>query len=563
MKNLSQLAHLGPYENAVEEALEELHEQNIVTRIWERDHTIWRDEPDQIANRLGWLDIAERVREDVGRLEELRRTLLAEGYTDVLHMGMGGSSLAPDVFSRVFGDEEPGLRLHVLDSTDPGAVLDYVRELDPAHTLYIVATKSGTTVETLSFFKYFYNRALEALGEDEAGGHFVAITDPGSKLAALGERLGFREIFLNDPNIGGRYSALSYFGMVPAALVGVDVARLLERAQAMMEACGPRVPPAQNPGVWLGAVMGALANEEVDKLTLVAAPEFAPFGDWVEQLIAESTGKSETGILPVVGEPLVQADDYRPDRLFVHLGLPGDTAYEAQLSALAGAGFPVVHLPVDDLYDMGGLFFLWELATAVAGERLEIQPFNQPNVESAKQRAKEMVRAYHEQGELPPAEYAELQPESLTDFLAQARPPADEHPCGPEDVGGDYIALQAFVEPTPETEAALQKLRTRLLLRYNVATTLGYGPRYLHSTGQLHKGDAGHGLFVQLVSDAPEDAPIPDETDETGSSITFDVLKQAQAQGDYRALLDAGRRIIRFHVGTDVVDAIQTLTESL
>ncbi len=552
MKSFRELAELGCRTAKVAAALEDLETQEIVPRIWAKDHTVWSEEPTQIVDRLGWLEIVGQVRPDLARFQTLRRSLLDEGYTDVLHMGMGGSSLAPDVLNRIFAGEASELRLHVLDSTDPGSVLRYAESLDPVRTFYVVATKSGTTVETLSFFKYFYNRALEILGAEEVGRHFAAITDAGSPLDVRARELGFRERFLNEPHIGGRYSALSYFGLVPAILAGVDGERLLDRAEAMVTACGPEVPVDENPGAWLGAVMGTLANEGVDKLTLISGPVLAPFGDWIEQLIAESTGKSGRGILPVVEEPLLPAEEYQQDRLFVQLRLPEDVAYDAHLQGLMAAGFPVVRLPLQDCYDVGALFFLWEFATAVAGERMHIHPFNQPNVEAAKRRAKEMVATYREQGALPAAEYAPLEARALTEFLAQIRPPA-------EGRSGDYVALLAYVQPTPETDALLQTLRNRLLRRYGVATTVGYGPRYLHSTGQLHKGDGGQGLFVQFVSGAEEDTPIPDEAGDPQAALSFDVLKQAQAQGDYQALLDGSRRIFRFHLGTDVTGALETL----
>jgi glucose-6-phosphate isomerase len=476
------------------------------------------------------------------------REVRAEGYTDVLLIGMGGSSLAPEVFYRTFGDSEEGLDLAVLDTTDPDAVRAYDEQLDPAKTLFIVSTKSGGTVETLSGFKYFYNRVVEAVGEADAGDHFIAITDPGSKLVDIARKYNFRAVFLNDSTIGGRYSALSYFGLVPAALVGVDVARLLDRAQAEAcnaDACNDPVD-GDNRAARLGAILGELAKAGRDKLTIIASPPLASFGDWVEQLIAESTGKEGKGILPVVGEPVQSPAAYGDDRLFVYLHLEGDDTYDEAVAALAEADQPVVELRLRDLYDLGRQFFLWEMATAVAGYRLGIQPFDQPNVESAKVRAGEMVSAYSETGELPEGESAPLAAGALHDFLAQAQP-------------GDYISLQAYVPPTVESDEALQALRQELLQRYRLATTVGYGPRFLHSTGQLHKGDAGNGIFVQFTSDPQADVAIPDEAGRPESSMTFGVLKMAQALGDAQALQDEDRRLIRFHLGTDVVGGLERL----
>jgi glucose-6-phosphate isomerase len=496
--------------------------------------------------------------ENLYRLEELAEAVRADGYTHALLLGMGGSSLAPEVFGRTFGVKEGYLDLAVLDSTAPGAVLAQAERLDLARTLFIVATKSGGTVETLSFFKFFYNRVADVVGANRTGEHFVAITDPGSKLTDLADRYGFRAAFLNDPNIGGRYSALSYFGLVPAALVGVDVPRLLDRALAVASGCESCVAAGDNLGAWLGAILGELAKAGRDKVTFAISPAIASFGDWVEQLIAESTGKEGRGILPVVGEPLGPPEVYGDDRLFVRLRLDGsaglttggDETHDAGLAALEAAGHPVVRLNLHDPYDLGGQFFLWEMATAVASHRLGINPFDQPNVEAAKVLARRMVAEYTEKGALPSSESAPLTAEALNEFLVQAQP-------------GDYITLQAYLQPTAEMDTALAALRIHLRDQFRLATTVGYGPRFLHSTGQLHKGDAGHGLFIQFTADDPRDAPIPDEAGSPDSSITFGVLKAAQALGDGQALLDAGRRVIRFHLGDNVVSGLKRLMEAL
>jgi hypothetical protein len=456
--------------------------------------------------------------------------------------------LAPELFGKVFAQAR-GLSLAVLDSTDPGAVLAQAERLDPTRTLFVVATKSGGTAETLSFFKFFYNWVVDALGTDRAGEYFVAITDPGSKLVDIAERYDFRAVFLNDPNIGGRFSVLSYFGLLPATLAGVDVARLLDRAMAMMRDCGPDVAATENPGAWLGAVLGELARSGRDKVTFAITPAVASFGDWVEQLIAESTGKEGVGILPVVGEPLGDVGIYGAGRLFVHLRLAGDETHDTGLAALKAAGHPVVRFDLRDVYDLGGQFFLWELATAVAGYRLSINPFNQPNVESAKVQARKMITKYKEEGALPAVESAPLTGEALKSFLAQANQ-------------GDYIVLQAYVRPTDETGAALAAMRLKLRDKLRLATAVGYGPRFLHSTGQLHKGDAGNGLFIQFTHDPPQDVAIPDEVGKPESSISFGVLIAAQALGDRQALLDNDRRVIRFHLGDDVVGGLNELSEA-
>jgi transaldolase/glucose-6-phosphate isomerase len=551
------VANLGPYQGAVDEALAEIRAEEIMRRIWAHDHTVWQPDPEEVANRLGWLHSPETMLGDIGRIQTLVKSVRQgdhEGrpYTHVLLLGMGGSSLAPEVFSNAFGHDHDGLELAVLDSTDPGAVLAYAEKLDPARTLFVVSTKSGGTVETLSFFKFFYNWTAEALGQEAAGAHFIAITDGGSKLDGIAERYNFRATFRNDPDIGGRYAALTYFGLVPAALAGVDVERLLDQSLTMVrnvESCNCPVE-GDNLGGRLGAIMGELAGLGRDKVTLITSPELANFGDWLEQLIAESTGKAGKGILPVVGEAVGSRDVYGNDRLFVHLRILGDRTRDQAVAALAAAGHPVVTIHLKDRYDMGGQFFLWEMATAVAGQRLGIQPFDQPNVEAAKILARDMVETYQQEGKLPEGETIPPAAGALAAFLERAKP-------------GDYVALQAYLQPTGQTSLALHSLRLTLRDRTRLATTMGYGPRFLHSTGQLHKGDAGNGLFVQFTADAERDAPIPDEAGRPESSMSFGVLKSAQALGDARALREAGRRLIRFRLDGDVAGELQRLIEGL
>jgi transaldolase/glucose-6-phosphate isomerase len=553
-------ANLGKYQEAVEAALDEITGERIVERIWAHDHTVWKPDPAEITNRLGWLHSPQVMKEHIGRLEGLAGSVRGDGYTDVLLLGMGGSSLAPQVFRETFGVKEGYLDLAVLDSTDPGAVLGHERRLDLAKTLFVVATKSGGTAETLSFFKYFYNKVVETVGAAGAGAHFIAITDPGSRLIDIASQHGFRDTFLNDPNIGGRYSALSFFGLVAAALVGVDLGRLLDRAGRMADDCRSE----GSSGARLGAIMGELAQAGRDKVTLIASPPIASFGDWVEQLIAESTGKDGKGILPVVGEPIGAPDTYRDDRLFVCLSLGDDTPHLAAIQVLEEAGHPVVRLGLDDVYDLGGQFFLWEMATAIAGARIGIQPFDQPNVEAAKVLARQMIAAYQEEGRLPELTPA-LEADGITVYGdVRAGSPGEALDAFLDRAeAGAYIALQAYVTPDAATGEALQALRTLLRERTRRATTLGFGPRFLHSTGQLHKGDAGRGLFIQFTSDAVQDAAIPDEAGKPDSSMSFGVLKLAQALGDRQALLDAHRQVIRFHLGSDVVGGLRRLTDSI
>jgi transaldolase/glucose-6-phosphate isomerase len=554
----------GKYQPEVDTALAEIDQQKVIQRIWEGDYTVWKPDPVEISNRLGWLHIAEALQKEIPRLETLAESVRAAGYTQALLLGMGGSSLATEVFRKTFGAVPGYLDLAVLDSTDPGAVLGYDRELDLAKTLFIISTKSGGTVETFSFFKFFYNQVAEKLGVEQAGAHFIAITDPGSKLTEVSEQYHFRATFLNDPNIGGRYSALSHFGLVPAALMGVDLKTLLQRAIGMAEYCAKPAPAADNHAAQMGAILGELAKAGRDKLTLVASPAFSAFGDWAEQLLAESTGKEGRGILPVVGEVVGEPEVYGSDRLFVYLRLADDHTYDAPVQALELAGQPIVRLELEDLYDLGGQFFLWELATAVAGYRLGINPFDQPNVESAKVQARKLVSAYQEQGQLPTLKpvlqtenilvFGDVSGDSLPKiwnrFLAQAAP-------------GAYIALQAYIPPSLASDAGLLALRSELRQRTRLAVTSGYGPRFLHSTGQLHKGDAGHGLFVQITADTAEDAPIPDKAGQPASSISFAVLEQAQSLGDRQALLENRRQVIRFHLSQDIQVGLARLIHAL
>ena len=581
-------AALWEHRDAVDAALRRMERDRVIARIWEGDHTVWRPDPTEIANRLGWLRapldmLAQlengdapasavsgpeleqpRAWSTVGSIYGLVDAVRGEGYTQALLLGMGGSSLAPEVFRKAFGVAEGYLDLAVLDSTDPAAVAAHERRLDLTKTLFIVSTKSGGTVETLSLFKYFYNRVREAVGAERVGAHFIAITDPGSSLETLAREHSFRHVFLNDPNIGGRYSALSHFGLVPAALIGVDLRLLLERAAAMARGCSRDLPGNDNPAAWLGAILAVLAQAGLDKATFIASPPIASFSDWAEQLIAESTGKDGTGILPVVAEPLGAPAVYGDDRLFFYLHLDNDDTYAAQVDLLERARRPVVQLHLHDAYDLGAQFFLWELAVAVAGHLLNIQPFDQPDVESAKVLARQMVAAFSESGTFPPetplltengvSVFGNVQARSLGEalalFLNQAHP-------------ASYIGLQAYIAATPETDSLLEAIRARLRDKYRLATTVGYGPRYLHSTGQLHKGDGGSGLFIQITSVAAEDLPIPDAAGSPQAALTFGTLKLAQALGDREALLENGRRVLRLHLGTDVQDGLRALLEAL
>ena len=576
MKNSSEKRYLvseNMPDPVMQRELRQMKNERVINRIWKRDHTVWSSSPEEISNRLGWLKSHRLSGKDLREIKEFIEQARAEGFTHALLMGMGGSSMAPEVFRKVFGVQDGYLDLHVIDSTDPGAILEKENSIALSRTLFIVATKSGGTVETISLMKYFYNRAVEAVGRGNAGRHFIAITDPGSSLEKTATELSFRKTFLNDPDIGGRYSALSYFGLVPAALVGVDLEKLLHYAEAMAHNAKTEIETGdvENTPAWLGTVLGVLGNSGRDKITLISSPPIQPFGAWIEQLIAESTGKDGKGLLPVDGETPAAPEIYAKDRLFIYFRLDGDTTHEEIVNSLKTAGHPVIHLNLQDIYNLGGEFFRWMMATAVAGWVMQINPFNQPNVESAKVLAREMVSAYRDKGELPSlkpdlkidgievycGQKAENMQQVWHQFLSQANPGENE------SKGRSYFSIQAYLKTDPEIDRALQLLRNKIQAASRMAVTVGYGPRFLHSTGQLHKGDAGNGMFIQLTSQMPDDLPIPDRPGSDQSSISFAVLKTAQALGDRQALIDAGRKVIRFHLDKDIKGSLQKLTETL
>lgn len=566
------IMNLGSHEESVSESLLKLIDENIIERIWKKDHTVWNEDPTEISNRLGWLDSPEEAIQHLDDIDKFVNEVRKERFTHALLLGMGGSSLAPEVLRLTFGVRDGYLDLHVLDSTDPGAVLEYQRKLDPAKTLYIVSTKSGGTIETLSFMKYFYRVVLLKLGAEEVGNHFIAITDPGSGLESMAQELNFRKIFLNNPNIGGRYSALSLFGLVPAALIGINTSNLIERVLKMVSASklsGENI--SNNSAAELGIILAEFANKGVDKLTFILSDEIKHFGTWVEQLIAESTGKDGKGILPVEGELLMEPETYSRDRLFIYIRVKNDNELNIKVKEFIEKDFPVVEIILRDIYDLGSEFFRWEMATVIAGWLMNIQPFDQPNVESAKIIARKKVSAYQEKGELP-----ELKPtleeenikvcglttaqkleDVLPDFLKLLKPGIDNY------FGRSYVAIQAFANPEERTNEALEILRTKIQNKYKVAVTVGYGPRFLHSTGQLHKGDAGKGLFIQIFSDKTEDAQIPDEATSESSSISFGVLIKAQSLGDREALIENKRNVIRFEISKNVEEDLKKITKAL
>jgi transaldolase/glucose-6-phosphate isomerase len=544
----------------VEGALGELDEREFARRLWQRDPTLWKSAPAEqaiIAGALGWLAVPADIRENVAELAGFADEVRADGYTDAVLLGMGGSSLAPEVLRRTFGVADGHLDLHVLDSTDPQAVLALERSLELERTLFIVASKSGGTTETASFHAYFFHK-LEHLSGELAGRHFIAITDEGTSLEQEALDQDFRAVFVNPSDIGGRYSALSFFGLVPGALIGVDLVALLGRAQAVADACAAGTSAAESPGAHLGAVLGGLARAGRDKLTLIASPGVAAFGAWVEQLVAESTGKEGKGIVPVDLEPPAEPAAYGDDRLFVYLRLSAaaDAAQDAHAAALAASGQPVVTIDLDDRIDLGGEFLRWEIATAAAGALLAIDPFDQPNVQESKDNTKRLLAGFIATGKLEkPASGDGGTKASLS--IDDAGLPAALRAFLAQGAAGDYVAVHAYVAPDPAVWDALQIVRAALRDRLRLATTLGYGPRFLHSTGQLHKGGPNTGLFVQLVGHDREDARIP------GQAFSFSVLKQAQARGDLGALRAHGCRALKICLGDDVPEAVAKLLDAV
>ncbi len=531
-------ASLGKLQKIIDSRLAWFDQEKIADRLWAGDVSLWGDDPQTkstVGQRLGWLQVVEIMEGEKERLREFADEIRSSGFKNCVLLGMGGSSLAPEVFSSSFGAAKGYLNLKVLDSTIPASILDLEKNVDLEHTLFVVASKSGGTIEVLSLYQYFRAKMEKLFGE-MAGSRFIAITDPGTNLGKLASEHGFRRVFLNPADIGGRFSSLSYFGLVPAALIGMDLDRILMRASQAVEASGSKVPSLENPSIWLGTIMSEAARGGCDKLTIIISPRLASFGYWLEQLVAESTGKEGKGIIPIEGEPVATVDVYGKDRIFVYLRLDDDGVYDEHVSALEKAGYPVVTSRLHGPYDFGREMFRWEFATACAGIILGINPFDEPNVQEAKDNTKRILDKYAREKKMPIGErwvrsHPEL-PSILMDFLDSLKP-------------GDYLGLNAFLSPSAENRHALQRIRSLLVNRFHVATTLGFGPRYLHSTGQIHKGGPAHCSFVQITSDDAEELPIP------GKSYSFGVLKSAQALGDYQALKDKGRRVIRIHLASE------------
>ena len=532
---------MATFKRDVDAALAEVARDNLVQRIWARDDTVWKHGPGEITDRLGWLTVVADLRERVGELAAFAAEVRDAGYADVVLLGMGGSSLAPEVLRASFGKQRGYPRLHVLDSTVPAWVRRVTRSIDPGRTLFIVSSKTGGTIEVVSFFKYFHGLVASLRGK-RAGDSFIAITDPNTGLQKMAETYGFRRVFTNPADIGGRYSALSYFGLVPAALAGIDPLRLLDSGLRMVSACGPGVPAAGNPGAWLGAALGAMERAGRDKVTIVTSPSVVAFGLWAEQLLAESTGKEGKGLVPVAQEPPAAVSAYGKDRIFVYLRLDGDdnAASDTHAANLESAGQPVIPLALRSRFDLGAEFFRWEFATALAGALIGIHPFDQPNVQESKDNTAAVLSQVSAGGQPPALEATG----SLPALLAQAK-------------RGDYVAVLAYVDETPLVDAAFRDLRHALLERCHLPSTLGYGPRYLHSTGQLHKGGPDSGLFVQMTADWGTDLPVP------GEAYTFAGLAASQAAGDYKSLQTHQRRAIRIHLGQRAAASIRKLAGAM
>lgn len=546
-----QVVDLGDNRKAFEKRLKLLSQKHYVNRLWRKDASLWKDEPkvqDQIRSSLGWLQVAEKMEEKLPEVIDFVKDVKRDGFRHIVHLGMGGSSLTPIVIKQILGTSSKGLPFDVLDTTAPDKILELEKFLPFSETLFIVASKSGTTAETRALADHFYKRVSSMVGK-QAGKNFIAITDPGSPLFNAAKKKGYRHVFLNYADIGGRYSALSYFGLLPAALMGVDVEGLLGRALQMSHACTPSVPIENNPGALLGALMGEMYMQGREKVTFLAPDALRELGMWLEQLLAESTGKEGRGLLPIINEPPFDPAEYTDDRLFVYFRLneENDHNLDERVKVILKYGHPVVTITLNDRMDLGREFFRWEFATAIAGSIIGINAFDQPNVQESKDNTNWILERISQGDEIPEEEPKLLDgtlkvyskgsvanlTDALTEFLAQANP-------------GNYIALMAYLDENPKTNRELQELRSYLHQYTGLATTAGYGPRFLHSTGQYHKGGPKTGLFIQLTANQKHKLHVPNQP------YTFDTFLNAQALGDLQALRNHGRRVTRIHLGDDV-----------
>lgn len=555
----------GRLTEGVAASLEDWKKNDKVRRLWQRDASLWTGTDE--SNWLGWLGITEEQIAHIDVLKQAANDVRKAGFKHALLLGMGGSSLCPEVLRMTFGKIAGYPVLHVLDSTDPAQIKAIEGQVDLSSTLCIVSSKSGSTLEPNIYKQYFFERVKEKVGEKEVGSRFIAITDPGSKMQQVAERDKFRKIYHGVPSIGGRYSALSHFGMVPAAVMGIDVSKFLNNTQMMVSACGATVAADANPGVILGAILGVAANQGRDKLTIITSPGIFDLGTWLEQLIAESTGKVGKGIIPVDREKLANPDAYGNDRVFVYLRLASDAdqAQNSAVEALEKAGQPVVRIVLDDVYTLGQEFFRWEIATAVAGSIIGINAFNQPDVEASKIETKKLTTEYELKGTLPP-EQPFFQDDGIKLFADEKNTSALTGGTKLVDVlrahlqrvkTCDYFGVLAYVTMNETNEEILQTIRHAVRDKKKVATVLGFGPRFLHSTGQAYKGGPNSGVFLQITCDDAVDLPVP------GQKYTFGIVKAAQARGDFAVLAERGRRAVRVHLGKDIKAGLRTLAKTV
>lgn len=556
-------------QQAVESTLKDWQANRKMARLWQGDASLWTGDDEN--KWVGWLNVVEEQISQLPQLQAAAEDAQKAGFTHALLLGMGGSSLCPEILKITFGKQAGHPELHVLDSTDPAQVKSLESQVDLAKTIFIVASKSGSTLEPNIFKQYFYDRVQQTVGKDKAGRQFIAITDPGSKMQQVAERDGFRKIFFGVPSIGGRYSALSNFGIVPAAIMGLDLRKFLSQTNEMVQACKPDVPVDQNPGAVLGAILGTLGNQGRNKVTIITSQGIHDLGAWLEQLIAESTGKIGKGLIPVDREALGSPEVYGNDRVFTYLKLASDNdaAQSAKVEALRKAGQPVVEIHVADIYDIGQEFFRWEIATAVAGSILGINPFNQPDVEASKIVTRQLTEEYEKAGSLP-AENPIFEENGIKLFTDERNAAnlnaavgnnrslagflrAHLNQLGP----GDYMALLAYIEMNSAHEDRLQKIRHEIRDRKKVATCLGFGPRFLHSTGQAYKGGPNSGVFLQITCDDSVELPVPEQ------KYTFGVVKAAQARGDFHVLADRKRRALRVHLPKDVNAGLEKLRSAV
>ena len=558
-----------PLSSKVKENVADWQSRGKMLRLWNRDATLWTGSDE--SQWLGWLDITDEQLAQQDQLQKLAKEVQQREFQDVLLLGMGGSSLCPEVLRMTFGRINHFPNLHVLDSTDPAQVKSFERQIDVAKTLFIVSSKSGSTLEPNIFKQYFFERTKQVVGATKAGSHFMAITDPGSHMQKVAESDHFLHTFFGRPSIGGRYSALSNFGMVPGAVIGIDTKKFLTHAGEMKRACGPNVGVEQNPGAMLGVILGTAATTGRDKVTIVTSPKIADLGAWLEQLLAESTGKIGKGIIPVDREELGPPEVYGNDRVFAYVCLQGgeDADQETKLAALENAGHPVARMAMSDIYELGAEFFRWEIATAVAGSIIGINAFNQPDVEASKVVTRDLTSEYEKTGSLP-AEKPILEDSGVKLFTDEKNAAELTKAAGDDKSlagylkahlsrikAGDYFALLGYIQMNAEHEQALQSVRMAVRNKKRVATCLGFGPRFLHSTGQAYKGGPNTGVFLQVTCDDSVTLPVP------GQKYTFGVVKAAQARGDFQVLAERGRRALRVHLGSNLKAGLGTLQAAI